>query len=95
MVVAPVIIIGAMAAAVRGGKLHPHQFFRYSLLLLFLLYPSVCSAIMEAFPCLELADGSALLAADLSVLCDSTYRNAIYPIAFGLLIFVALGSSPP
>ena len=50
---------------------------------------------MEAFDYLELADGSALLVADLSVLCDSTYQNAMYPIASGLLIFVALGSSPP
>jgi len=95
MVVAPVIIIGAMAAAVRGGKLHPHHFRRNSLLLLFILYPNVCTAIMGAFDCLQLADGSALLAADLSVVCDNTYRIAMYPIAGGLFVFYALGIFPP
>lgn len=54
-------------------------------------YAQICSTIMGAFHCLELANGSARLVADLKIICDDAYKHSMYPFAVALFIIYSLG----
>ena len=62
------------------------------LLVLFLVYPSCSSAILQTFMCDELDDGSAFLRVDYSVKCYSSYEegNAWDPSFVPMMIYAAL-----
>lgn len=89
--IVPPIIIGTMMLLQCLGYMHRLRVRRNTMQLLFLCYPRVCETIMQAFRCLEFADGSARLVADLSVECDGVYKGLMYPAAAALLAVYAVG----
>ena len=60
--------------------------------LLFLIYPSVCSAIFATFQCKTLDDGSSMLRIDLLIDCDSSAHQSMVVYAVLMVFVYALGA---
>ena len=62
------------------------------LVLLFLIYPSVCTAVFSTFPCMTLDDGSSVLRVDLLIDCDSPAHQGMIAHALAMVGVYALGA---
>ena len=60
--------------------------------LLFLIYPSVCSAIFSTFQCKTLGDGTRKLRVDLLIDCDSAAHQGMTGYAILMVLVYALGA---
>ena len=60
--------------------------------MLFLIYPSVCSAIFSTFQCKTLGDGSRMLRVDLLIDCDSAAHQGMIGYAYLMVLVYALGA---
>ena len=66
--------------------------FNCVFILLFLIYPSTCTAIFSAFPCKELDDGSMWLRADLLIDCASDAHKGMMAYAGVMVLVFPLGA---
>ena len=61
-------------------------------MLIFLIYPSLCSAVFATFQCKPLDDGSSKLRIDLLIDCDSPKHQLMFVYAIVMVFVYALGA---